>query len=104
MKTIVITHDDNYLDVEKMMKDIDYVASHSKTFEGDFTLYCKAKSPLAPILKEAGLPFSTENFPKEPDYVISFIYDLQDGSKASSIAMNQWESRRSVWAFQVVKS
>ena len=104
MNTIIVAHDETYKDVEKMMKDIDYVASHSKTFEGDFTLYCEANSPLAPVLKEAGLPFSTENFPTEPDYVISFIYDLQDGSKASSIAMNQWESHRPVWAFQVVKS
>lgn len=103
MNTIIVAHDETYKDVEKMMRDIDYVANHSKTFEGDFTLYCEANSPLAPVLKEAGLPFSTGNFPDEPSFVITFIYDLQDGSKASSIAINQWESRRPVWAFQVVK-
>lgn len=104
MITIIVAHGETYKDVDNMMRNIDYVASHSKIFEGDFTLYCEANSPLVPVLKAAGLPFSIENFPDEPNCVITFIYDLHDGSKASNIAMNQWTSHRPVWPFQVVKS
>lgn len=103
MTTIVVLHDTTFTDVDKMMNNIDYVAQHSKAFNGEFTLYCESESPLAPVLKEAGLPFSTTDFPEEPDFVISFIYDLHDGSKASEMAMNQWKSRRPVWPFQVQK-
>lgn len=103
MKTIVVAHDETFTDVEKMMRNIDYVSQTTKAFEGAFTLYCEAESPLVPILKESGLPFSTENFPEEPDFVITFIYDLHDGSKASELAMNQWKSRRPVIPFQVLK-
>jgi hypothetical protein len=66
-------------------------------------LFCEADSPLVPILEGSGLPYSTDNFPEEPDLVITFIYDLHDGSKASELAMNQWKSRRPVWPFQVLK-
>lgn len=103
MTTIVVLHDPSFTDVDKMMRNIDYVSQHSKAFEGDFELFCEAESPLVPILKESGLPFSTENFPEEPEFVITFIYDLHDGSKASELAMNQWKSRRPVWPFQVLK-
>ncbi|AUV59087.1 antirepressor protein [Escherichia phage PMBT57] len=104
MKTILIVHDADFNDVDKMMRNIDYVAQTTPAFKEEFTLYCDANSPLVPILKKAGLPFSTDNFPEEPDYVISFIYDLHDGSEPSELAMSQWKSRRPVYAFQVVKS
>lgn len=104
MKTILIVHDADFNDVDKMMRNIDYVAQTTPAFKEEFILYCGANSPLVPILKEAGLPFSTDNFPEEPDYVISFIYDLHDGSEPSELAMSQWKSRRPVYAFQVVKS
>lgn len=103
MKTILIVHDATFNDVDKMMRNIDYVSQTSRAFNEEFTLYCNAESPLVPILKESGLPFSTENFPEEPDYVISFIYDLHDGSETSELAMNQWRSKRPVFAFQVLK-
>lgn len=103
MKTIVIAHDKTFKDVDKMMNNIDYVAQHSKAFDGDFTVYCDADSPLATILEGSGLPFSTTDIPEEPDTVITFIYDLQDGSPASQIAMKQWQSRRPVYPFQVLK-
>lgn len=103
MKTILVVHDESFTDVEKMMANIDYVANHTKAFAEEFTLYCEPDSPLAPILKEAGLPFSTENIPEEPDWVISFVYDLHDGSKASNLALRQWQSRRPVMPFQVPK-
>lgn len=103
MKTTLVVHDESFTDVDKMMRNIDYVAQNSKAFEGDFTVYCEANSPLAPILEDSGLPFSTADFPEEPDFVISFIYDLHNGSKASELAMNQWKSRRPVWPFQVLK-
>lgn len=103
MNTVLIVHDVDYSDVDKMMANIDYVAQHSKAFDGDFAVYCDANSPLAPILEASGLPFSTENFPDEPDFVISFIYDLHNGSQASNLALSQWQSRRPVWPFQVLK-
>lgn len=103
MKTIIVVHDTTFKDVDKMMANIDYVARHTNAFNEEFTLYVEPESPLVPILKEAGLPYSTADFPEEPDFVISFIYDLHNGSKASAIAMNQWQSRRPVWPFQVVK-
>ncbi len=103
MKTIVVVHDKTFSDVDKMMSNIDYVASTSKTFEGDFTVYCDAESPLAPILESSGLPFSTTDLPEEPDTVISFVYNLHDGSDASLLAMKQWQSRRPVYSFQVLK-
>ena len=79
MKTILVVHDSTFTDVDKMMRNIDYVSQTSQA------------------------PFSTENFPEEPDYVISFIYDLHDGSETSELAMNQWRSKRPVFAFQVLK-
>lgn len=103
MNTIIVAHDTTFTNVEKMMDNIDYVARHTNTFNEEFTLYVDAESPLVPLLKEAGLPYSTEDFPDEPDLLISFVYDLHDGSKASELAMNQWKSRRPVWPFQVLK-
>lgn len=103
MKTIVVVHDETFTDVDKMLRDIDYVAQTTKAFDDEFTLYVDADSPLVPVLEEAGLPFSTTDSPEEPDWVVSFIYDLHDGSKASEIAMNQWKSRRPVMPFQVLK-
>lgn len=103
MKSILVVHDETFSDVDKMLRDIDYVAQSSKTFDGDFTVYCEPASPLAPVLKASGLPFSTEDFPEEPDAVISFVYDLHNGTKASELAMNQWKSRRPVYPFQVLK-
>ena len=41
MTTIVVLHDTTFKDVEKMMNNIDYVAQHSKAFNGEFTLYCE---------------------------------------------------------------
>ena len=103
MNNIVVVHDNKFTDVDKMMRNIDYVSQTSKAFNEEFTIYCEPESPLVPILKEAGLPFSTENFPEEPEYMITFIYDLHDGSPASELAMNQWRSKRPVFAFQVLK-
>lgn len=103
MKSIVIVHDAKYQDVERMMSSIDYVMSTNKTFEGDFTIYCEESSPLAAVFNDSGLPLSTENFPEEPDTVIAFMHDLHDGTEASLIAMNQWQSRRPVYPFQLVK-
>lgn len=103
MTSILVVHDTTFKDVDKMMSNIDYVAQHSKVFGGEFIIYCEAESPLAPVLKEAGLPFSTIDLPEEPDVVISFVYDLHDDSKASNQAMNQWKSRRPVYPFQVLK-
>ena len=103
MTTIVVLHDPSFTDVDKMMRNIDYVAQTTKAFDGEFTLYVDAISPLVPVLEEAGLPFSTTDFPEEPDWVVSFIYDLHNGSRASEIAMNQWKSHRPVMPFQVLK-
>jgi len=103
-KSILIVHDIGYSNVDKMMRDIDYVAQSSKAFTGDFTIYVEPSSALVPIMEESGLPFSKEDLPEEPDYIISFIYDLYDNSKASTIAMNQWKSRRPVFPFMVIKN
>ena len=103
MKVIMIVHDETFKDVEKMMRNIDYVAQTTKAFDSEFMLYIDADSPLVPVLKEEGLPFSTTGFPEEPDWVVSFIYDLHNGSRASEIAMNQWKSHRPVMPFQVLK-
>lgn len=103
MNSIVVVHDNTFTDVDKMMRNIDYVSQTSKAFSEDFIIYCVPESPLVPVLKEVGLPFSTENFPEEPEYMITFIYDLHDGSHASELAMNQWRSKRPVFSFQVIK-
>lgn len=103
MKSIVVLHDSTFNNVDKMMDNIDYVAQHSKVFSEDFIIYCEESSPLVNVLKEAGLPFDTTSMPQEPDLVITFIYDLHDGTPASEMAMNQWKLRRPVWAFQVPK-
>ena len=104
MKSILIIHDIGYSDVDKMMRNIDYVAQHSKTFDGEFTVYVEPESPLAPILEGSGLPFSTTDLPKEPDTLIVFSYDKDVSEYAHAVMIKQWQSRRPVYPFMVVKS
>lgn len=102
MKSVVIIHDKNYSDVNRMMDSIDYVAQHSKTFDGEFTVYLEEDSPLVDVISDSGLPLQVGNLPEEPDTVIVFTYD-DLSTNAHQIMMNQWQSRRPVYPFMVTK-
>jgi hypothetical protein len=105
MKTVLIIHDIDYTDINNMMSGIDYIARTSKTFDGDFQIMIEQGSPLEPVLKDAGLPFIIAMvMPDEPDTVIAFTYsDDELSSPARDIVMAQWQSRRPVYPFQLVK-
>lgn len=104
MKSILIIHDIGYSDIDMMMRNIDYVAQTSKTFDGEFTVYVEPGSPLAPILEGSGLLFSTTDLPKEPDTLIVFSYDKDVSEYAHDVMIKQWRSRRPVYPFMVVKA
>lgn len=104
MKSILIIHDIGYSNVDKMMANIDYVAQHSKAFDGEFTVYVEPDSVLAPIMEGSGLPFSTTDLPEEPDTLIVFTYDRELSEYAHAVMIKQWQSRRPVYPFMVVKS
>lgn len=40
MNNIVVVHDNTFTDVDKMMRNIDYVSQTSKAFNEEFTIYC----------------------------------------------------------------
>ena len=43
MNNIVVVHDNTFTDVDKMMRNIDYVSQTSKAFSEEFTIYCEAE-------------------------------------------------------------
>lgn len=102
MKTVAITGDAGYTNVEQIMKDLEYlfrVKALPEVFEVYTTEAEGVEKVITPVLRDAGI--SVVKVDELPDVDIMVVFLNNKEKRAYDLMMHQWHSKRPVYPFMV---
>lgn len=106
MKTVLITGDERFTNIDIIMRDLDYLFRTKQlppSFKVVTTGAAGVEAVVEPVMLDAG--FDVTSYSEVPEHVnIVVVFFIEENTRAYEIMMNQWNNKKPVFPFKVQPS